>query len=212
MTIAVDRQSPAAVLEGVDAARQGAVLRSYWHDTQGAAFESGAEGHEIARHLSVTMDDIIRALCEFGDHGPVAVLAVGGYGQGRLAPFSDIDLLILRPDRARDSGPPTFIYPLWDMGMTLSPAIHTVSTAMTAVKQETDTCTSFLDARLLWGDEKLAETFSKKFEGYRAKSRQAFLKAKLAEQSERHAEADNSRYALEPDVKSGRGGNKDVLF
>lgn len=195
-------------LSVISAVTTGAALKAHWFDYQRKLFSSKAEGWRIASRLAALMDGYIRHLCDT-DEG-LTVLAVGGYGQGRLAPYSDVDLLILYSDHVENKDIPHFLYTLWDAGFTVSHALHTPQSAIKAARENIQTCTSFIDARRVMGSSHLEEDFISALDAYRSTTVSAFIDAKLQEQADRHAQADNSIYAIEPDVKDGRGGIRDL--
>ncbi|MEM9233468.1 MAG: hypothetical protein AAGA69_04425 [Pseudomonadota bacterium] len=188
---------------------RGALLRAFWEDDQDCLFRVQTPGSQIATRLAENMDKVIRLLCELEESASFTVLAIGGYGQGRLAPYSDIDLLILTSSQ-KESEVPDFLYALWDMGVVPAQSIHSQGSALAAAEEEFDTRTAFLDARFLWGDQAVATQFMQAVDHLRARTIPDYFKAKLLEQSRRHEEVDNSAYAIEPDIKRGRGGIRDL--
>ncbi len=209
MTAGGETPTVAGLLKGKFARERAGALRSFWLSEQDRLLGAGVPGDEVAVHLAKLMDEIIRTLCE-DVSDDFAVMAVGGYGQGRLAPFSDIDLLILTPNDQQEGAAPDFIYTLWDMGVVPAQAIHTVQSAIAAAVEELDTRTSFLDARPVCGNESLMREFHAAYEELRKRTIPEYFQAKLEEQRLRHEDADNSTYAIEPDVKRGRGGVRDL--
>lgn len=197
----------------------GAVLRRYWRYSKEALFSahsarsvSGADGggHSISTGLSQAMDNIVMELCEAVCGEGIAILATGGYGRGRLAPFSDVDLLILANGDDHEARLAPFLYAMWDGGLPLSHSAHTPATAVASASEDTVTCTAFLDARFLGGDEALFHRFQGRFDKLRRRSLSAFVEAKLRERDDRHDRTEASRYAIEPDIKEGKGGLRDL--
>jgi [protein-PII] uridylyltransferase len=183
------------------------------------AMAKTSDGFVLSRMLSDITDEAIKGLYVAGaavfpdEARHLSVLAVGGYGRRRLAPFSDIDLLVLHSAKAGQSIKPLLdfiLYALWDAGLTVGQTVHSPSTALNFVKEDVEGCTSFLDARPLIGNDKLSGEFITRFDKYRQQSAPGFVEAKLAERDARIALGQNSRYIVEPDIKEGKGGLRDV--
>src|SRR5579871_31437 len=158
--------------------------------------ESGAGGLETARLLCGVTDEVVRALYDFttvhvfrarnptqGER--LAVMAVGGYGRGALAPFSDIDLLFVRPYKQTahaESVIEFMLYALWDLGFKVGHASRTIEECIKLSREDFTIRTSILEARRLAGDEKLAEDLVRRFQSDVVKGTGAeFVAAKLAE-------------------------------
>src|SRR5476649_2358921 len=182
--------------------------------------ENGAGGIETATLLSGVTDELIVALYDFTtvhvfrarnptEGERLAVMAVGGYGRGALAPFSDIDLLFLRPYKQTahvESVIEFMLYALWDLGFKVGHASRTIDECMKLSRQDFTIRTSILEARRLTGDERLAEELVRRFRLEVVKGTGAeFVAAKLKERDERHARAGASRYMVEPNIKEGKG-------
>jgi [protein-PII] uridylyltransferase len=188
-------------------------------------FDAGALGSDTVRSLSFLTDQLIRALHDFvttavfplanptaGEH--LGIVAVGGYGRGELAPFSDIDLLFLLPYK---STPHTeqvieyLLYTLWDLGLKVGHATRTVEDCIRQAKADLTIRTALLEARYLWGDQKLYADLRQRFEADILKgSATEFVEAKLAERDQRHDRVGDFRYQVEPNVKEGKGGLRDL--
>src|SRR3954466_8512602 len=183
--------------------------------------ENGAGGIETARLLSGVTDEVVSALYDFTtvhvfrarnptEGERLAVMAVAGYGRGALAPFSDIDLLFLRPYKPTahvESVIEFMLYALWDLGFKVGHASRTVEECLKLSREDFTIRTSILEARRLTGDAALAEDLVKRFQAEVVKGTGAeFVAAKLKERDERHARAGASRYLVEPNVKEGKGG------
>ena len=144
----------------------------------------------------------------------LSIMAVGGYGRGALAPFSDIDLLFLRPYKQTahaESVIEFMLYALWDLGFKVGHASRTVDECMKLAREDFTIRTALLEARCLVGDAALAAELKRRYrkevqEGTGAE----FVAAKLKERDERHARAGASRYLVEPNVKEGKGGLRDL--
>uniref|UniRef100_UPI003782EB85 [protein-PII] uridylyltransferase family protein n=1 Tax=Inquilinus sp. TaxID=1932117 RepID=UPI003782EB85 len=143
-----------------------------------------------------------------------AVAAVGGYGRGELAPFSDIDLLFLLPYKRNprvEQVVEYMLYLLWDLGLKVGHSVRSVDDSLRLARTDTTICTSLMETRLLWGEQSLYDTLRRRFlEEVTAGTGAAFTEAKLAERDSRHRRMGDSRYVLEPNVKEGKGGLRDL--
>ncbi len=144
----------------------------------------------------------------------IAVAAVGGYGRGTLAPGSDIDLLFLLPYK---STPWTeqicewMLYMLWDMGQKVGHATRSVDECLRQARADMTIRTAVLEARLVCGEATLFDELSARFEAELVKGTGPdFIAAKLAERDARHRKDGDTRYLVEPNVKEGKGGLRDL--
>jgi [protein-PII] uridylyltransferase len=182
-------------------------------------------GRRCAERLCQMQDEIIRILFGFaGKHlypsqvpseaERMAVVATGGYGRGLMAPGSDIDLLFLLPYKQTawgESVAETILYCLWDMGLKVGHATRSVDECIRQAKADMTIRTALLEARYLFGDAKLYDELTARFDKDVAQGTPAqFVTAKLAEREERHRRAGQSRYLVEPNVKDGKGGLRDL--
>ncbi|WP_343313348.1 [protein-PII] uridylyltransferase [Brucella sp. BE17] len=182
-------------------------------------------GTLCARRLSWLMDTLISALYEFtstkvyptvnpSKAENMAIVAVGGYGRGGLAPGSDIDLLFLLPYKQTPWGEQVaeyMLYMLWDMGLKVGHATRNVDECMRLSREDMTIRTSILDARYLTGNRDLFNTLITRFDEEVVKDTgPEFIQAKLAERDARHRKAGETRYLVEPNVKEGKGGQRDL--
>jgi [protein-PII] uridylyltransferase len=231
----VDRRALAAALDALagDArelprSRVVEVLKEALRDGRAEVqkrFDEGAGGGETVRALSFLMDQLIRTLHDFveahvypvanptaGEH--MAVVAVGGYGRGELAPYSDIDLLFLLPYKATPHTEQVveyMLYALWDLGLKVGQATRSIEETLRQAVADLTIRTAVLEARYVWGDQGLFLDLKRRFEAEIIKRTAAeYVQAKLAERDERHARMGDSRYVVEPNVKEGKGGLRDL--
>src|SRR6202163_4492927 len=182
-------------------------------------------GGRCAERLCQLQDEIIRILYEFigtviyppqvlSEAEHMAVVATGGYGRGLLAPGSDIDLLFLLPYKQTawgESVAEALLYCLWDMGLKVGHATRSVSECIRQAKADMTIRTTLLESRHLLGDAKLYEELTTRFDKEVTQgTAPEFVAAKLAEREERHRRAGQSRYLVEPNVKDGKGGLRDL--
>ncbi|MCF6329587.1 MAG: glutamate--tRNA ligase family protein [Henriciella sp.] len=187
--------------------------------------QQGADGLDTARLLSAVQDEVLHALYDyttthvFRAHNPtegerLAVFATGGYGRGVLAPSSDIDLLFIRPYKASahaESVIEYMLYALWDMGLKVGHAFRTPQECVRLSADDVTIKTSLLDARFLFGDKDLANDTAELFNVQAVAGKDAqFIADKLAERDNRHTRQGDARYLVEPNVKEGKGGLRDL--
>ena len=178
-----------------------------------------------ARALSAIQDAAIQVIYDFAvthfypSNNPtsaehVTIVATGGYGRGELAPGSDVDLLFVRPYKQTPWGESVIefiLYMLWDLGLKVGHATRSLPECVRLAKQDVTIRTALLEARYLWGDEALYEDLRKKFWSEIATGTgQDFVDAKLAERDDRHHHQGESRYLVEPNIKEGKGGLRDL--
>jgi [protein-PII] uridylyltransferase len=156
--------------------------------------------------------DIDRRLAALlGDERDCAIVAVGGYGRAELAPCSDVDVLLLHGGR-KDIGvvAERLWYPLWDAGLKVGHGVRTVKEALKLADADLEVATSLLTARHVAGDASMtAELADRAVAQWRRRARH-WLGALAASVSERHGRAGEVAFLLEPDLKEGRGGLRDV--
>src|SRR5579872_7396309 len=182
-------------------------------------------GRHCAERLCRMQDEIIRILFEFAgqklypsqvpsEAERMTVVATGGYGRGLLAPGSDIDLLFLLPYKQTawgESVAEALLYCLWDMGQKVGHATRSVDECIRQAKSDMTIRTALLEARLLLGDAKLYDELTVRFDKEVVQGTAAeFVTVKLAEREERHRRVGQSRYLVEPNVKDGKGGLRDL--
>ena len=141
----------------------------------------------------------------------VALVAVGGYGRGELAPYSDLDIMLIHDGEKKiDDLASKIWYPIWDSGLKLGHSVCTVKQATELAKSELDAATALLSVRLLAGDESLANELS--VEGVKTWKAGASNRLPQLMQRVRDRQQDNGEVAflLEPNLKEGYGGLRDI--
>jgi [protein-PII] uridylyltransferase len=178
-------------------------------------------GLQAARLLGKLTDGLIAALYDhatsdtgFGEPEHLAVAGTGGYGRGVLAPFSDIDLLFLtaeEPSRQTLRVVEYMLYFLWDLGVKVGHATRSIEDCLVEGAKDTTIRTALLDSRHVAGDAKLFTDFHARF---RAACKEAgvadYIAAKQAERDLRHRRYGDSPFVVEPNIKEGRGGLRDL--
>ncbi|MBV1895537.1 MAG: [protein-PII] uridylyltransferase [Rhodobacteraceae bacterium] len=143
----------------------------------------------------------------------IAVIAVGGYGRGEMAPFSDVDLLFLTPYKITawaESVIESTLYILWDLKLKVGHASRTIADCLRLGEEDFTIRTAMLEHRLLSGDEELAVELGEQLQSNLfAGTEREFIAAKLEERGIRHRKQ-GLRYQVEPNVKEGKGGLRDL--
>src|SRR3954465_5910304 len=182
-------------------------------------------GRRCAERLCHVQDEIIRILYSAATRhlyrSPIpsgaermAVVATGGYGRGLMAPESDIDLLFILPYKQTAWGEQVaeaILYCLWDMGLKVGHATRSVDESIRQARGDMTIRTAILETRFLAGDRPLYGELVERFDKEVVQGTAAeFVTAKLAEREERHRRGGQSRYLVEPNVKDGKGGLRDL--
>ncbi|MGO7538615.1 [protein-PII] uridylyltransferase [Rhizobium ruizarguesonis] len=178
-------------------------------------------GLNCAYRISWLQDQIITVLYNFAtahifphQKDKFAVTAVGGYGRDTLAPGSDIDLLFLflpRPAEETHKAVEFMLYVLWDMGFKVGHATRTVEECIALSKSDMTIRTAILEMRYICGLQRLGTELETRFDKEIVTGTgPEFIAAKLAERDERHRKAGDTRYLVEPNVKEGKGGLRDL--
>ncbi len=172
-------------------------------------------GVALVQAWTAAVDDWVRALYAVAAADApttgVALVAIGGYGRNQLCPGSDLDLLLLHA-KAIDVDPlaQALWYPIWDSGLKLGHSVRTTREALNLASDDLDTATSLLDVRLLAGDARLAEGLAREAAAQWEKRGRRWLGRLADSVDERHGAAGEVAFLLEPDLKQGRGGLRDV--
>ena len=188
-------------------------------------FEATGDGAATVREQCFLMDQLIRALFDLvtqiiyplpnptsGER--LAIVAVGGYGRGELAPYSDVDVLFLLPYKQTPHTEQVveyLLYLLWDLGLKIGQSTRSVEECLRQAKSDLTIRTGLLEARYLWGEQALFNELKRRFDSEIVKGSAAqFVAGKLAERDARHKRVGDSRYQLEPNIKEGKGGLRDL--
>ncbi|HXJ66274.1 MAG TPA: nucleotidyltransferase domain-containing protein, partial [Actinomycetota bacterium] len=178
------------------------------------AYSRGHHGRWSARRRAQLVDEaLVRLFRSSGVPDGVALVAVGGYGRGELQPASDIDLLVLhelRDSRQVRELAERLLYPLWDAGFEVGHGVRTVKESMALAAERFDVATAMLDARLLDGDAVLFTSLKDRLWEWARKPKTDFVGQLQAAASVRWAKFGSVSQRLEPDVKEGAGGLRDI--
>ncbi|MBI5902106.1 MAG: nucleotidyltransferase domain-containing protein, partial [Deltaproteobacteria bacterium] len=180
----------------------------------------GGSGTDICKSYTRLVDDVLKALFAFkteelGSGEDIALVAVGGYGRGELNIRSDIDLMLLYKKRLTpeiENLTNQVLYSLWDTGLDLGFSIRSLEECIALAKDDLKTMTAFLDLRFILGDSELFDLFRSRIRKdlFNRKRSDAFINDKMEESRARHAKYGGSVYILEPNVKEGEGGLRDI--
>lgn len=186
--------------------------------------ESGAGGRAVVAMYTAAIDRLVEIL--FGSatrryqgrhpfiNQRCAIVALGGYGRGELNPASDIDLLVLypwKPNPYVETVSEHILYALWDAGLQVGHAMRNARECCRLGLRDMTVKTALLDARRIAGDVALYEDFEREvFRALWLADQRDFFREKLAESARRHARFGDSVYVLQPHVKDGKGGLRDL--
>jgi [protein-PII] uridylyltransferase len=182
-------------------------------------------GLELATAQSFLTDQLLRLACDtvvsqlYPLANPtqserLALAAVGGYGRGQMAPFSDVDIVFITPWKQTPWGEQvieTLLYLLWDLGLKIGHATRSLDDVIRMARTDMTIRTAFLESRFVWGDQPLYDEAAARFrKEVVAGTARAFVAEKLAEREARHQRMGDSRYVVEPNLKEGKGGLRDL--
>ncbi|RST29640.1 [protein-PII] uridylyltransferase [Sphingomonas ginkgonis] len=230
----IDRR---AIAEQIAALKDGPTLRNECCRLLGEALAAGraeigrriladpARGRAHAAATSWMTDQLVRLIHDLAVERLIprgnptkaerlSLVALGGYGRGEMAPFSDVDLMFLIPGpRAPfcEQVIETILYLLWDLKLKVGQSSRTPAEVIALAKGDMSVRTAMLEGRFVWGDRALNEEVAVRFrKEVVAGTTAEFVAAKLAERDERHRRMGDSRYVVEPNVKDGKGGLRDL--
>ncbi|MFL6646967.1 MAG: [protein-PII] uridylyltransferase [Sulfurifustaceae bacterium] len=172
--------------------------------------------HIVALQASLTDELLVRAWEYHAGLAParlpMALVAVGGYGRGELHPSSDVDILILVKKLTQKTGPfiEAFVRFLWDMGLEIGHSVRTIRECVQEAKNDLTVATNLMETRLLAGDSALFRKMRKLTGPRKIWPSAKFFAGKRQEQQERHLRFDDTAYNLEPNIKEGPGGLRDI--
>ncbi len=208
-----DRLSGDTVPAVVDSLRE---ALSHVDQDLNARFAAGTDIQQLVAARAWATDQMLHFAWQqlMQQAGDVALLAVGGFGRGQLHPHSDIDLLFLYeggelPDSAREAIE-KFITVLWDAGFYLGHSVRNLAQCFEETAADVVTATSLMEVRLLCGPEYLYDALVDEIAPDRVWPAAEFFRAKFEEQQKRYAQFGETAYNLEPNIKEGPGGLRDI--
>ncbi len=191
------------------------------HERICSQHRNGASGRQIVGSLTSLTDTLIRNLYRSVSAdipseglGSCALIGIGGYGRGELNPFSDIDLMFYYPGKDKEFAErisERMLYLMWDLGLEVGYSIRTDRDCLDMADKDITARTALLDSRFLVGDETLYHDYERQvFTPVLSKNTQAFIREKLVENERRLGKYGSSIYLLEPNIKEGEGGLRDL--
>lgn len=187
--------------------------------------EHPQRGREAAQAQAFLIDQIVRVAYDFTTrrlyptNNPTSserltIAAVGGYGRAEMAPYSDVDIGFLTPWKQTgwtEQVIESMLYLLWDLGLKVGQSSRSLDELVRMAKSDLTIRTALLEARYVWGDQTLYDEASARFDAeVVAGTARTFVSEKLAERDARHKRMGDSRYVVEPNVKEGKGGLRDL--
>ena len=175
-------------------------------------------GRAAARATAYLHDQLVRLAYDFVTAGdspePMALVALGGTGRGEMAPFSDLDLMFLtaaKPSPAQAKAVEAFLHLMWELKLKVGHSVRSMDELIALTRTDMTVRTAFLEARLVWGEQGIFDQAMRRFRAKIVNGTAAeFVAAKLAERDERHRRMGDTRYVVEPNVKDGKGGLRDL--
>ena len=217
-TTAMRRASVPLLRAALDAGRTEMARRLTVHPSR---------GREVAAGYAYLTDQLLRLIFDFtvqrlypnanpSSGERLTLVAVGGYGRGEMALHSDIDIAFLTPSKQTGWGEQvieSLLYTLWDLGLKIGHSSRSLDDMVRMAKSDLTIRTALLEGRYVWGDTGVYEDAARRFDREirdGATEARAFVTDKLAEREARHVRMGDSRYVVEPNIKEGKGGLRDL--
>jgi [protein-PII] uridylyltransferase len=188
-------------------------------------FENPSRGAEIAASYAFLTDQILRLIFDLvlerlhpadkrAAGNGIVLVAVGGYGRGEMALHSDVDIAFVTRSKASawaEQAIEAILYLLWDLGLKVGHSSRSLDDMVRMAKADLTVCTALLEARYVWGEQAIYDDAAARFDAeVMSGTGRAFVAAKLAERNSRHERMGDSRYVVEPNLKEGKGGLRDL--
>ncbi len=177
-------------------------------------FWAGIDTYKLVCTHAWAIEQVL--LQQWQQHCPqtnLTLIATGGFGRGQLHPYSDIDLLILAPENNQTSTNTqleNFIQALWDSGLRPGHSVRTLTQCIADASEDVQFITSLMEARILTGDDDLFQQLRLAIAADKIWPADTFFAAKMAEQNSRHEHYNDTAFNLEPNIKEGPGGMRDI--
>ena len=186
---------------------------------------SPAQGYRAAAEQAFLTDQLVRLIYDYvtahvfpvanpSSSERIAILAVGGYGRGEMAPFSDVDIAFITPYKRTgwtEQVVEAMLYLFWDLGLKVGQSSRSLDETVKMAQEDLTIRTALLEGRFVWGDREVYDEASARFwNEVVGKTGPEFVRLKMAERDERHKRMGDSRYVVEPNVKDGKGGLRDL--
>ena len=193
------------------------LIKKIFLETSDGSLNVGLNSILIDSMLRVVFKKIYHKIFNNTDY-IFSIIAVGGYGRGELAPCSDLDLLFLLPNNLKineskhaEEVIQFILYILWDLGYSVGHSTRTIDDCIEKSKLDLTISTALLEKRFIVGNEDVFSLLNDKFTFFIKNTKTLkFVEAKLVESELRHKRFGGSRYVVEPNVKDGKGGLRDL--
>lgn len=187
--------------------------------------ERPSAGHDVAEAQAFLIDQLVRIIHDHvvADVYPASnrstgerltIMAVGGYGRGEMAPHSDVDIAFITPSKQTawcEQVIEATLYFLWDLGLKVGHSSRSLDDMVRMGRSDLTIRTAMLEGRYVWGDQALYDEAQRRFWADVVKgTERQFVSEKLVERNDRHRRLGDSRYVVEPNVKEGKGGLRDL--
>jgi [protein-PII] uridylyltransferase len=233
----IDRKSLAETLEDIVSEREPLTQRARILEQLQAALANGraeidrrlqlhpSQGYRAATEQAFLIDQIVRLIYDYvtvhvypaanrSASERIAVLAVGGYGRGEMAPHSDVDIAFVTPYKRSswtEQVVEAILYLLWDLGLKVGQSSRSLDETVKMAQEDLTIRTALLESRFVWGDRDIYEQAGRRFwSEVVGKTASEFVRLKMIERDERHKRMGDSRYVVEPNIKDGKGGLRDL--
>lgn len=191
------------------------ILQSNNDDLQ-QQFIDGVDIAEILKTRSQLIDGLLQQMWhrhELDDLDDLSLVAVGGYGREEMHPASDVDLLVLlakEPDAETEKKLSDFVTELWDLGLEIGHSVRTLDECISESKADLTVITNLIEARYLCGNKELFERLEYEVSSKKIWPSTEFFLAKIKEQDDRYKRFGDTAYRVEPNLKDGPGGLRDL--
>jgi [protein-PII] uridylyltransferase len=187
--------------------------------------EEPSRGHRSAAEQAFLVDQLVRLIHDHvvtnlyppGNRTAserLALVAVGGYGRGEMAPHSDVDIAFITPYKRTvwaEQVVEAMLYFLWDLNLKVGQSSRSLDETVRMALEDVTIRTALLESRFIWGDKKVYDEAAVRFwKEVASKTAPEFIRLKMAEREARHKRMGDSRYVVEPNVKDGKGGLRDL--
>jgi len=233
----IDRKSLAETLDDIASERETRTQRGRVLEQLQAALAHGraeidrrlqlhpSQGYRAATEQAFLIDQIVRLIYDYvtvhvypaanrSASERIAVLAVGGYGRGEMAPHSDVDIAFVTPFKRSswtEQVVEAILYLLWDLGLKVGQSSRSLDETVKMAQEDLTIRTALLESRFVWGDRDIYEQAGRRFwSEVVGKTASEFVRLKMIERDERHKRMGDSRYVVEPNIKDGKGGLRDL--
>ncbi len=176
-----------------------------------------AQAFLVDQLLRIIHDHVVTSVCPGDNRAPgerLTIMAVGGYGRGEMAPHSDVDVAFITPIKQTpwcERVIEAMLYLLWDLALKIGHSSRSLDEMVRMSHSDLTIRTAMLEGRYVWGDQALyAEAQQRFWDEVVAGSERQFVSEKLGERADRHKRQGDSRYVVEPNIKEGKGGLRDL--